>query len=210
MSDSPHNPSNRQRPSGRPDKSVYRKRRIIALIAVVAVIGLIWALVSAAIGFIQNTFGGNSPAGEVVLVTEAACAGSDIQITPVVADTSGSSAQVFDSGMNPFFGYTVTNTSSKDCSIDLGPRDTFLKVTSGDETIWTTGDCDRTGLTSLPVTLKAGESKSSDLSVWNRVRSSSTGCGAEQEPVTAGGASYHLNAEVAGFSSKSTQQFILN
>jgi hypothetical protein len=42
------------------------------------------------------------------------------------------------------------------------------------------------------------------------VKSSSTGCGAEQTPVTAGGASYHLTVEVGGMISKETSQFILN
>jgi len=60
------------------------------------------------------------------------------------------------------------------------------------------------------MTLKPNEPMESPLSDWYRVKSSSSGCGAEQTPVTAGGASYHLNVEVGGVSSKETSQFILN
>ena len=205
------NSSNRQRPASRPSKSVYRARRIIALVVLAVAVAVVWGLVAALVGFVQNTFGGSAAAptgtGPVAVV---ACDAKSITVVPVVADSAGSSKSSFATGVNPFFGYTITNSGSKDCSIDVGAKDTFYKVTSGSETIWTSADCDRTGLASLPITLKAGETKSSAFSDWYRVRSSSSGCGAEQTPVTAGGASYHLTAEVGGAASTDTLQFVLN
>jgi hypothetical protein len=211
MSNSPHNPANRQRPVNRPDKSVYRKRRIIALGVLVVLVAIVWGLIAALVGCVQGMFGGGTaaPAGSSVAAT-AACDVKNITVVPVVADAQGSATSAFDSGVNPFFGYSITNNGSKDCTFDVGAKDTFYKVTSGSETIWNSADCDRTGLTSLPLTLKAGETQSSAFSSWARVKSSSTGCGAEQTPVTAGGASYHLTVEVGTLASKETSQFVLN
>lgn len=210
MSNSPHNPANRQRPAGRQDKSVYRRRRIIALVVLVALVALIWSLVAALIGFVQGLSGGTPAPASNGVVSVAACDANKISIVPVVADSSGSTKAAFDTGANPFFGYKITNIGDKDCSFDVGAKDTFYKVTSGSETIWTSADCDRTGLVSTVITIKAGETKTSAISDWFRVKSSSTGCGAEQTPVTAGGASYHLTVEVGGAVSADTSQFILN
>lgn len=210
MSNSRHNPANRQRPVGRPDKSVYRKRRIIALVVLAVAVALVWSLVAALVGAVQNIIGGNPAASGTGAVAEGACDVSKITLVPIVADSSGAQSASFDTGINPFFGYSITNTGDKDCNFDLGAKETYYKVTSGSETIWNSVDCDRTGLTTLPMSLKAGETKPSALSDWYRVKSSSTGCGAEQEPVTAGGASYHLSVEVGGAVSKETTQFILN
>lgn len=194
----------------RSNKSVYLKRRIIALVVLVALVALVWSLVAMLVGFVQNMFDGQAaPAGNGATVATA-CDVKNITVVPVVADSSGSSKAAFDSGINPFFGYTITNIGDKDCTFDVGAKDTFYKVTSGTETIWSSADCDRTGLAALPITLKAGDTKSSAFSDWYRVKSSSSGCGAEQTPVTAGGASYHLTVEVGGAKSAETSQFILN
>ena len=210
MSNSRHNPANRQRPVTRPDKSVYRKRRIIALVVLAVAVALVWSLVAALVGFVQGIIGGNPAASGAGVVAEGACDPGKVSLVAIVGDSAGSAQSAFDSGINPFFGYSVTNTGDKDCTIDLGAKETYYKVTSGSETIWNSVDCDRTGLTTLPMTLKAGETKTSAFNDWYRVKSSSSGCGAEQEPVTAGGASYHLSVEVGGFVSKETSQFILN
>jgi hypothetical protein len=212
MSTSPHDPRNRQRPAAPRKKSVYLRRRIIALVVLVALVAILWSLVAAAVGFVQGVLGGtgNSPAGTSGSSSVTACAADSILLEPIVADSGGGAQAAFDTGINPFFGYRVTNIGSKDCSLDVGAKDTYFKVTSGDETIWSSENCDRTALISSVVTLKPNEPISSPVSDWYRVKSSSTGCGAEQTPVTAGGASYHLSVEVGGMVSKETSQFILN
>jgi hypothetical protein len=211
MSTSPHDPRNRQRPAAPRKKSVYLRRRIIALTVLVALVAIVWSLVAAAVGLVQGVFGGNSaaPAGSEGSSTVAACAADSILLEPIVADAGGGAQAAFDTGINPFFGYRVTNIGAKDCSLDVGAKDTYYKVTSGEETIWNSENCDRTGLVASVVTLKPNEPMANALSDWYRVKSSSTGCGAEQTPVTAGGASYHLSVEVGGMVSKETSQFIL-
>ena len=212
MSSSRHDPRNRQRPVARRSKSVYLRRRIIALVVLAALVTLVWSLIAAAVGLVQNLFGGNAnsanPTGGSSVV--AACVADSISIEPIVGDAGGNSKSAFDTGVNPFFGYKVTNIGAKDCSFDVGGKGTFFRITSGSETIWTSEDCDRTALVSSVVTLKPNEPMASAMSDWYRVKSSSTGCGADQTPVTAGGASYHLSVEVGGVVSKETSQFVLN
>jgi hypothetical protein len=217
MRNSRHNPSrnspaNRQRPQPTRNKSVYLRRRIIALVVLAVIVALIWSLVAAAVGWVQNLFAGNSSVNpaESGTVSGASCDPGSILLEPIVANSSGAEQAALDTGINPFFGYRITNVGAKDCTFDVGAKDTFLKVTSGSETIWNSADCDRTALVSSVMTLKPNEPMESPLSDWYRVKSSSSGCGAEQTPVTAGGASYHLNVEVGGVSSKETFQFILN
>jgi hypothetical protein len=210
MSSSRHDPANRQRPPARGDRSVYRKRRIIALVVLLATIGLVWALIASLVNIVQGFFSGNPAASGAGAVAEGACDPKDITLIAKVMDNQSVERAAFDSGINPFFGYDIANIGSKDCMVDLGAKETYFRVTSGDETIWNSVDCDRSGLMTAPVTLKAGATRFSTPGEWYRVSSSSTGCGAEQTPVVTGGASYHLTVEVGGQISKKTSQFILN
>jgi hypothetical protein len=215
MSSSRHDPRNRQRqaaPRNKGNKSVYLRRRIIALVVLAVLVAIVWSLVAAAIGFVQGIFGGNTDTGSQAGGSSAiaACAPGAISIVAIVADANGNPQSSFDAGINPFFGYKITNTGSKDCTFDVGAKSTYLRVTSGSETIWSSENCDRTGLLDEQVTLKPNEPMASAMSDWYRVKSSSTGCGADQAPVTAGGASYHLSVEVGGAVSKETSQFVLN
>lgn len=210
MSTSRHDPRNRQRPTARrPSKRVFLIRRLIVLAVLIGLIAAIWAGVAAAVNAVQGFFGGtgSSTAAEG---TSDVCKTENISLVPKVTNSGGSDQAAFDSGINPFFSYTVTNIGDKDCSFDVGNAGTYYKVTSGSETIWSSENCDRTGLTASLVTLKPNEPMTAPLGEWYRVKSSSSGCGADQEPVTAGGASYHLSVEVGIAKSKDTVQFILN
>jgi hypothetical protein len=218
MSSSSHDPRNRQAarnnrgPAAPRNKSVYLRRRIIALVVLAALVAIVWSLVAGAVSLVQGIFGGNTQTGTQTGGNSAiqACAPGAILIEPIVADANGNPQSAFDAGINPFFGYKISNTGSKDCTFDVGAKSTYLRVTSGNETIWTSENCDRTGLLADPITLKPNEPLPSAMSDWYRVKSSSTGCGADQTPVTAGGASYHLSVEVGGAVSKETSQFVLN
>ena len=209
MSNQRLDPRNR-RPQGRPN---YKIRRIIALVVVVVLVILVWAGISAIVTGVQSMFGGNpAPTSSSSPQASAggACDAKDLTVTAIVANAAGSSQSSFASGANPYFGYQITNNAGAACTFDLGPINTFFTVTSGSETIWDSHKCDRTSLTSAPIEIAAGETKTAPVGEWFRVYSSSTGCGVDQNPVSAGGASYHLTAEVNGVKSKDTVQFILN
>lgn len=210
MSTSRHDPRARQRPAAhRPSRRVFLIRRLIVLAVLIGLIAAIWAGVAAAVNAVQGFFGGTG-SSTAAGGTSDVCKTENISLVPKVTNSGGSEQAAFDSGINPFFSYTITNIGDKDCSFDVGNAGTYYKVTSGSETIWSSENCDRTGLTASLVTLKPNEPMTAPIGEWYRVKSSSAGCGADQEPVTAGGASYHLSVEVGIAKSKDTVQFILN
>lgn len=208
-------PRNTNRRPNRPDPSVFRRRRIIALAVLASLIIIIWAVVSAIASWLGTIFGGDVTPTPMAtdgssIAASTACAPADISIVGIVANAAGSSQSAFSTNINPYLGYQITNNSASDCTFDVGALTTFYKITSGTETIWTSEQCDRTTLTALPMVLKAGQMTPSPLSEWFRVYSTVKGCGSEQNKVQADGASYHLDVSVGGVSAKDTVQFLLN
>lgn len=195
-------------------KPNFLVRRLIALALIVGLVALVIGGVSAAFNWVSGLFssaGQAKPAASASATPGSNCSAADVLIEARVTNSSGSSQSSFDSGINPFFSFSATNKSAVDCVFDLGPAVSFFTVTSGEQTIWESADCDRTKLVSYPVLIKAGATVASsvDNADWYRVFSSAKGCGADQQPVIAGGASYHLSATVNGVKSE-TVQFILN
>ncbi|AOY55571.1 MAG: hypothetical protein RI933_7 [Actinomycetota bacterium] len=201
--------SNPRTNRGRPTKAVYRRRQLIALGVVVLLGWLIWVLISSLFAFVAGLINPQGPEDGVTPQAGASCAPGVITIAPIVANSAGSEQSSFSLDSYPYFGYKLTNTSSVDCTFDVGPLVTQYTVTSGDQTIWDSSQCFATGLTNQVVTVPKGETLTSPLGIWYRVYSSETGCGAEQDVVTAGGASYHLKVTVNGVISQNTSQFIL-
>lgn len=76
---------------------------------------------------------------------------------------------------------------------------------------WRSTDCQEEA-SSLVATIAAGETvASSEPVVWDRTRSSTTTCDDENRPrAAAGGASYHVQVEIGGFSSMQTKQIFLH
>ena len=114
----------------------------------------------------------------------------------------------FAAGVNPYLWFTLTNTGTVACKFNGGPRVTFFTIKSGDEQIWSSRDCDRTGLVDKWVTLKPNTTFVWAANDWRRVHSSSTGCGDGQDPALPG--AYALTAEVNGVISGNYEQFLIN
>ena len=98
MSNSRHDPRNRQRPVAGRSKSVYLRRRIIALVVLAALVAIVWSLVAGAVSLVQGIFGGNSsaPAGSNAGGTVAACAADSILLEPIVGDANANPQASFD------------------------------------------------------------------------------------------------------------------
>ena len=117
---SPRNsPANR-----RPDPSVYKRRRIIALAALAIVVIILWNIIAGIANFIGGLTGSNQPdvsatPGSTVAASTA-CAPGAVQIEGIVANGAGSPQSSFAVGINPLFGYKITNTSATDCTFDVG------------------------------------------------------------------------------------------
>ena len=130
------------------------------------------------------------------------CLPGTVVVTAEIGDASGEVDFDFNPTELPHMWYTITNNSGVDCKFNVGSAVTFFEVTSGNELIWTSRDCDRSSDTNEIGVLKAGATLASPPMPWEKVRSSDTGCGAGQTAVITGGASYFLSVEVNGVLSK--------
>jgi hypothetical protein len=127
-----------------------------------------------------------------------------------VGDSQGVLMNKFSDDQTPHIWFTLTNTNSVDCKFNVGAKVQYFTIKSGDQQIWTSRQCNREGLTDSEIVLKAAQTSTSPVQPWEKVSSSSTGCGPEQEAVVTGGASYHVEAEVNGELSNNDQQFVLD
>lgn len=140
----------------------------------------------------------------------------DADATPVVAECSPSviaveavtDATEYASDALPKFSLRVTNHAPTECDIDLGTKTMAFTVRSGAELYWDSRDCQVNG-ESFPVRMQPGQTIESEPLAWERIRSNPETCDDDRPTVPAGGASYHLGAEIGGVESTRTRQFIL-
>lgn len=193
------------------------RRRIGALVVLVLVVWLLISLISAVFGWVGHLFnpGGSTPSTSQSASPSAeasgavaACAPGVVTVNAVIGDGKTAFSS-FAPGVNPKLWFTLTNTGRVACTFNVGSAVQFFTITSGAETIWTSKQCDRSKDTDAIIKLDPSVALKSNPSPWVRVRSSDSGCGANQTQAIAGGASYHVKAEVNGVISNDVQ-FILN
>lgn len=182
-----------------PSPLVFLIRRIFVL-GVLAL--LIWGVI-AIFGAIGNMFN-QKPS---TLADGQECAPGTVSVAAVIGDGK-TEVLSFEAGVNPMLSFTLTNTGTTTCKFNGGPRVTFFTIKSGDEQIWTSRQCDRTGLVDKWVTLAPNQTLRWPANSWYRVHSSESGCGEGQDPVLPG--AYALTAEVNGVISGNYEQFLLN
>ena len=199
-------------PVGPQSPRVYWRRRLIlgvgALAVIVIIVLIIGRLGSGSPSPAAATKPGVSPSAAASApasapATVAACVPAKIRLLAVATKSTYAATE------QPQISMSITNTGTVDCTINLGSTQQELIVTSGSETIWNSKDC-QTAPVDTPVTLKPGVAVTTPAIPWDRTRSSKTTCDASRPPVTAGGASYHLEVKVGALSSKATAQFLLN
>ena len=101
----------------------------------------------------------------------------------------------------------MKNVGKAACKFTAGPAVTFFTFKSGEEVIWTSSKCDRTGLTSQEITLQPGEEQKQTPWEWKKVYSSNGTCG--EGEVNALPGAYTLSTEVNGVLSENYLQFQL-
>jgi hypothetical protein len=200
----------------RPSPEVFRRRRIAAALVLAVLVGLVWAGVSA----ISSWLGGSSsnelqlPDGmaesSVVVESGQLCPPGTVVVEAQVGNSAGQTMSSFAADETPHIWFTLTNTNSVDCTFNAGAKVQYFTIQSGDQDIWSSAQCARDSLEDGNIVLPAGETMASSPSPWEKVFSSDSGCGADQAPVTTGGASYHLKVDVSGELSTNDQQFVLN
>ena len=199
-------------PVGPQSPRVYWRRRLILGVGALAVIVIIVLIIgrlgsgspspaAAAKPGVSPSITPSAPASAPA--AGAACVPAKIKLLAVATKSTYAATE------QPQISMSITNTGTVDCTINLGSTQQELIVTSGSETILDSKDC-QTAPVDAPITLKPGVAVTTPAIPWDRTRSSKTTCDASRPPVTAGGASYHLEVKVGPLSSKSTVQFLLN
>ena len=205
-------------PAGRQSPQVYRRRRLVVLLGLVAVIVAV-VLIFVRPGASQGDDSGTAPENtataapatpdattiptEAVAVDGDPCAPEKITVEAVTDKTS------YNAGEQPQLSVTITNTGTNICVLNAGTKAQVFTVTSGTEVYWTSTDCQVDAI-DAEVSLAPGTPISSSAPiVWDRTRSTPDTCEGPREAVPAGGASYHLTVSVDGFASAETKQFQL-
>ena len=88
----------------------------------------------------------------------------------------------YSADQNPQLSISLTNSSGKDCTMNVGTTTQTFTITSGTDTWWRSTDCQQTPSDAIQ-TIKAGATITSSAPVvWDRTRSSVDTCEATVNP----------------------------
>lgn len=199
------------------DPVIIKRRRIGALVVLAVLVTLIWGIPQLFSGPGQNAVEPEPTATEEAISAEITdCAPGVVKVEAMIGkfDPEAKVAETLNSfagNSEPYIWYEVTNTGLVDCRFNVGSRVTFFTITSGEQTYYSSRDCDRSTDKDLTVLLQANVPLKAEPSIWERVYSSPEGCsvadGMQQVPTS--GATYKIKAEVNGVISDEVR-FILN
>ena len=192
--------------------SVYRRRRLFALVALALVISLIWGLPQLFAGSGQQETAEPTPTttAEPTSAEIANCQPGVVEVEAFIGRAENLEPLVnIPAGEPVYLWYEVVNTGLVDCIFDVGTYATFFTITSGDQVYFSSRDCDRSNDSKLSQILKANQPLQSAPSEWLKVYSSSDNqCGPENRSVPTGGAAFDLKVEVSGVVSEKKRFFL--
>ena len=197
-------------PVGPQASAVYRRRRLVVGLGLLAVLIVILLMLFKPGG------GDGAAAQKTPAATDTASAapdaGADAACDPaVVAVEAITDKDAYDPGEEPELSLSVTNTGSTACVLNAGTSAQVFTITSGADAYWISTDC-QTDATDAEITLEPGDVVSSKTPLtWDRTRSSPETCEIiDREAVPAEGASYYLSVSVGGIEVAGPTQFLLN
>lgn len=204
-------------PRRRHSPAVYRRRRLVLLIALVAVVAVVWLIIAQPWSGSANEGDGAAPAATQDAASELPSDGVDPtpdvsgestpaatpsapaatpSTTPTAAACAARDITVegltdqtsYGSGQNPKLSIRLTNTGDEDCTLNVGTSTQVFTITSGSDTWWRSTDCQTTP-SDMVVLLAAGQSvTSASPLVWDRTRSAVGTCAADaSRPKAPGG-----------------------
>ena len=198
--------------------AVYRRRRLVALLALIAVVTAVvliivrpgqatptpteTAVAKPTVAPVATESATPTPTPTVDVSDYKECSTKNLEVLPVLDSVA------YQAGVLPNLSLTIQNTGKTACFYNVGTSAQELTITSGAETYWVSTDCQSEKSDTVAI-LEPGVVYPSAPIVWERQRSSPDTCGGEREVVPAGGASYYLTTKVGGVSSKSSAQFLL-
>ena len=200
-------------PVGPQSSTVYRRRRLVVGLGVLAVLLIIILIVvrpgsggdPASTAAPAPTGSAADPAASADPAAAPACDPAVVQVEAITDQAA------YDAGDEPELSLSVTNTGSTPCTLNAGTSTQVFTITSGADVYWTSTDC-QTDPADAEVTLEPGVAVSTKTPLtWDRTRSSPETCEiTEREAVPGEGASYYLSVSVGGVESAGPTQFLLN
>ena len=206
--------STTKHPVGPQASAVYRRRRLVVGLGLLAVLILILLRVVRP-GGEDDAASPHTPAATNAVVAapdSAAEAPADAVCDPAVVTVEAiTDKDSYDPDEEPELSLSVTNTGAIPCVLNAGTSTQVFTITSGADAYWTSTDC-QTDPTDAEVTLEPGDAVSTKTPLtWDRTRSSPETCEiTDREAVPGEGASYYLSVSVGGISAAGPTQFLLN
>jgi cytoskeletal protein RodZ len=201
-------------PVGPQSSRVYWRRRLVVGLGLLAVLVVIVLIVSRLVASGEPTPAssdtpapsGSASGSPTPLSTNPAdaeaCDPSKVELTAVTDSTS------YEAGVMPVMSFALKNNTSVACTFDAGSDLQEFIITSGDERIWSSKDC-QTDPVAATVPLQPRVPFAGSSLPWDRTRSATDTCGIERPQVTAEGASYHLQVKIGDLTSVNSVQFLL-
>ena len=197
-------------PVGPQPPSVYWRRRLFALLGLVAIIVVIVLIVTS----LQRGGGSPTPTPSGTATTEPdtdadsgddedACDPDDILIEPITDATR------YAAGVQPQISMRITNTGSSACTLDVGTSQQQYLIVSGSDPIWDSTTCQTDGV-SLDLVLEPSEPVTTNPFPWDRTRSSASTCNTARPEVIAAGSTYRLSVKLGEITSAGDAAFILD
>lgn len=190
-----------------PARVYWRRRIVVGIVFLAVIIAFVLIVARCSSGDPAPTTGGS--ADSTPTPTPTATNGDVAECDPAkvtleaVTDAAG-----YDPGVNPQLSLVVKSTATTPCTFEVGTDVQEFVITSGDEVIWSSTDCQVDPQPRVQL-LNPGVPVSSAAIPWDRTRSSPDTCDSPRDPVTAEGASYHLSVRIGDLESQTTKQFLL-
>lgn len=195
-------------PVGPQPAKVYWRRRLVVLLGLLAIVVIVVLILVQPRGGTPTSSPSGSGSGPSPSPSSSAsgevidCDPAKVTLEPITDAAS------YDPGVNPQLSFGLKSTMTEPCLLAAGSDLQEFRITSGEELIWSSRDC-QTDPVAAEVVLQPGVPKQSTPIPWDRTRSSTDTCDVAREPVVAGGASYHLSVVIGDIESATTKQFLL-
>jgi hypothetical protein len=202
-------------PVGPQPSSTYWRRRLVVGIALLAVIIAIILIVvrlgsGGAPAADTEPAATNTPAAdettEPAATDDTACAEGVVTVVPITDQDS------YAAGAQPLLSLSITNTGTTACSFSAGSDVQEYIISSGEERIWSSKDCQSAPVADVR-TLEPAATLTTTPFAWGLTRSEPENpaiCEPGQPTVITGGATYRLGVSVNGVESADDKSFILN
>lgn len=182
--------------------SVYRRRRIVVLLAGLVAVALIVVGAITVVDRVRSLFasGDDEAASPAPVVTPTPTGTTEPTVgyadcaPPELAVTIAPDAADVPAGAAATFTITIANQGATDCVVDAGDAYRDVVIVSGSDRVWSSKDCVVADAPSRTLLLVAGTADTTQLA-WNRERSA-PGCPAGQPTPQPG--TYQATVTLAG------------